>query len=65
MSKKITIVLADDELLFRQGMKAILESDQDIQILFDASDGSDLINLLRTNAEVPEIIIMDLKNLHE
>jgi len=57
----IKIVLADDELLFRQGMKAILESDQDIEVLFDASDGSNLLNLLRTASEFPEIIIMDLK----
>jgi len=60
----IKIVLADDELLFRQGMKAILESDQDIEVLFDASDGSNLLNLLRATKiirkEFPDIKIVAL-----
>ena len=61
MNDKITIALADDELLFRQGLKAILGKSNKINILFDANDGDDLMHKLRSTDELPEIIITDLK----
>ena len=36
METKITIALADDELLFRQGVIAILNKNKNLNILFDA-----------------------------
>lgn len=57
----INIAIADDELLFRQGLRAILSKQEDIKILFGASDGKDLIDQLNTANEKPEIIITDLK----
>lgn len=61
MDNSITIALADDELLFRQGLKAILSKEKHITILFDASDGHDLILQLRQAEVVPQIVITDLK----
>jgi len=61
MSDKIKIVLADDELLFRQGLKAILESNDNIEVLFDAENGEHLIQSLREAEELPEIVVTDLK----
>jgi len=61
MENKINIVLADDELLFRQGLKAILSNQDNINVLFDAKDGNDLIQQLRTVEILPEIVITDLK----
>lgn len=58
---KINIVLADDELLFLQGLKAILGNKEHINILFDAKDGNDLIQQLRTTNQLPNIVITDLK----
>ncbi len=57
----IKIAIADDELLFRQGLRAILSKQEDIKILFGASDGKDLIDQLNEASEKPEIIITDLK----
>lgn len=57
----IKIAIADDELLFRQGLRAILSKQNDIEILFGASDGKDLIEQLNSAEEKPEIIITDLK----
>lgn len=57
----IKIAIADDELLFRQGLRAILSKQQDIEILFGASDGKDLIDQLNKCDKKPEIIITDLK----
>ncbi|WP_034062645.1 response regulator transcription factor [Lacinutrix jangbogonensis] len=61
MKNKIKIVLADDELLFRQGLKAILQSHDSIDVLFDAENGEHLIQLLRNAKQLPEIVITDLK----
>ena len=58
---KIKLALADDELLFRQGVKAILGTEEVIDILFDAEDGEHLINQLREAPVLPDIVITDLK----
>jgi len=59
-SKTIKIALVDDELLFRQGLKSILGLDEEIEILFDASDGNDLLKQLKTETVLPDIIVTDL-----
>ena len=60
-NNNIKIVLADDELLFRQGVKAILGREEIFTILFDAPDGEQLINKLRLAKTLPDIVITDLK----
>ncbi|MEP0264105.1 response regulator transcription factor [Dokdonia sp.] len=61
MSNQIKIVLADDELLFRQGLRAILSREKDFDILFDATDGQDLMDQLRESEVLPDVILTDLK----
>lgn len=61
MNPKITLALADDELLFRQGLISILNKEKYLDILFDAEDGIDLMNQLRTAKQLPKIVITDLK----
>jgi DNA-binding NarL/FixJ family response regulator len=61
MQHKITLALADDELLFRQGLISILSREAYLDILFDVENGQDLITHLRTAKQLPEIIITDLK----
>ena len=61
MDNIITIAIADDELLFRQGLISILSKEKNIDILFDAQDGNDLMSKLRNANELPEIVITDLK----
>ena len=58
---KINIALADDELLFLQGLKAILGNEENINILFTAQDGEDLVQQLREAKILPEIVVTDLK----
>ncbi|HAT63616.1 MAG TPA: DNA-binding response regulator [Flavobacteriaceae bacterium] len=58
---KIKVVLADDEELFRVGMSHILSKDDELEIIFQASNGKELIEFLTTAKELPDIIIMDIK----
>lgn len=62
MNKLITIILADDEELFRKGIAFLLKREKNINIIFEASNGSELVNFLSSNPkELPDIILMDLK----
>lgn len=61
MSNQIKLVLADDELLFRQGLRAILSREKEFDVLFDATDGQDLMDQLRASEILPDVILTDLK----
>jgi DNA-binding NarL/FixJ family response regulator len=61
MEKQIEIILVDDEALFRSGIKFILEREPNIKVIFEASNGSELLNYLNRVKNLPDIILMDLK----
>lgn len=62
MSKTIQIILVDDEILFRKGISFLLGRETNIEIIFEASNGDELISFLQNNKNShPDIIIMDLK----
>jgi DNA-binding NarL/FixJ family response regulator len=58
--KTIKILLADDEPLFRNGIAFLLQREDDIEVIFEASNGSEVLEYLSGNTH-PDIIIMDLK----
>ena len=57
----IQIAIADDEGLFRRGIRLILESYPDINVLFEAENGEDLLKKIRTSADLPDVLLLDLK----
>jgi len=61
MSDIIKIAIADDEVLFRQGISFILNKEVNFDIVMQAKDGADLLTQLEASEELPEIILMDLK----
>ncbi len=61
MNSKIKIVIADDEQLFRKGIRFLLERESNFEILFEAEDGQQLVDLLKESEAIPDIILMDLK----
>jgi DNA-binding NarL/FixJ family response regulator len=52
------IVLADDHVLVRQGLKRILEGMAGLEVVGEASDGLDLLNLL--SRVTPHMVILDI-----
>jgi len=58
---KIKVAIADDEELFRVGMVYILSKDPEIEIVFEAANGKQLMNHLATNVSLPDIVIVDIK----
>ena len=61
MSAAIKIALVDDEVLFRKGIAFLLQREDNIEIIFEASNGEELTLNLEENEIKPDIIIMDLK----
>jgi len=53
-----TIVLADDHVLFRQGVKKIIEGVDGLQVVGEANDGLELLEVLKK--ETPALIILDI-----
>lgn len=52
------LVLADDHVLFRQGLERILEKKGDLEVVGGAGDGLELLNLLKKLT--PHMIILDI-----
>ena len=58
MKKTYDVILVDDHLMFRLGMKKILEASEDINVVGEASDGQELLSLL--NKVSPHMVILDI-----
>jgi len=56
--KKLKIILVDDHLLVRDGIKSLLSRSADLEIVGEASDGIELFEIL--SSVKPDIIIMDI-----
>ncbi len=55
----IKIVLADDHVLVRNGIKAMLESDHDIQVVGEANNGNEALEVAKKLH--PDILILDIR----
>lgn len=58
MSDNIRVFLCDDHTLFRQGIKKLLELEPDINIVGEASNGQETLDMLKKAG--PDVILMDI-----
>jgi DNA-binding NarL/FixJ family response regulator len=59
MYELITIGIVDDHNLYKRGLKLALSFYDDLNILFDAENGLDLLNKLESRE--PDVILLDLQ----
>jgi DNA-binding NarL/FixJ family response regulator len=57
-SLKVTIVLADDHAIVRQGLRTLLESDPQFEVVGEAANGLEAIELVKRRK--PTVLIADL-----
>jgi DNA-binding NarL/FixJ family response regulator len=58
MEGPFKILLADDHVMFRRGIRSLIQGMDDVEVVGEASDGLELLGLLR---EVqPHLVIMDI-----
>lgn len=55
----IRIVIADDHLIVRQGLRLILETEPDLELVGEATDGAEA--LARCADLKPDVVLMDLR----
>ena len=55
----INVIIADDDEIFRNGLKIIIEQDKDIKVCGLASNGNSAYDLCKT--EKPDIVLMDMQ----
>jgi len=56
--KKVRILLVEDHVVVREGTKKLLESQPDLEVVGEAGDGEEAIEL--TKQLHPEVVIMDI-----
>ncbi len=54
----IKVVIADDHHLFRQSIKSLLETTDDIQVVGEASDGQETLKLIQRKR--PDVALVDI-----
>jgi NarL family two-component system response regulator YdfI len=59
MSDLIRVLITDDHEIVREGMRLILETADDIEVVGEASDGAEALRL--AGQKQPDVILMDLR----
>jgi DNA-binding NarL/FixJ family response regulator len=55
----IRVVVADDQALVRAGFRVLIDSAPDIEVVAEAGDGAEAVDL--TRAHRPDVILMDIR----
>ena len=64
MDEKITVMLVDDQQLVRGGLKMLVDSQPDLQVVMEADDGAAAVDSYARLAEqghAPNIVLMDVR----
>lgn len=55
----VRVVLVDDQALFRAGVRMLIDSQADLEVVGEASDGREAISVVR--ATRPDVVLMDIR----
>jgi DNA-binding NarL/FixJ family response regulator len=58
--RKIRLVIADDQLLFRKGLAALIDKEEDLNLLAEADNGQELLDKLRVLPAPPDVALIDM-----
>jgi len=56
--KKITVLLADDHRILREGIRSLLEKEPDIEVVAEASEGGEAV--AKAQQLSPDLVLMDI-----
>jgi DNA-binding NarL/FixJ family response regulator len=59
---KVRVIIADDQTLFREGIKDMLADERTIEVIGEAADGKEALKLVKTLK--PNVILLDIKLPH-
>jgi DNA-binding NarL/FixJ family response regulator len=55
----IRVLVADDEAIVRDGLRAIVELEDDLEVVAEAADGAEAVELARTLG--PDVVLVDIR----
>jgi DNA-binding NarL/FixJ family response regulator len=58
-NQPIKVIIADDHVLFRSGVRAALSVKKDVELIAEADNGAQLLNLLKHME--PDVILLDIQ----
>jgi DNA-binding NarL/FixJ family response regulator len=58
-SEPIRVLVVDDHALFRRGLQMVLEQEDDIEVVGEASDGAEAV--VKATDSTPDIVLMDVR----
>jgi len=56
---KLRVVIVDDHTLFREGLRTILEMEDDIEVVADAENAEDIVELIWQTR--PDVLLLDIR----
>ena len=59
MSEQLKVMLVDDHEVVRQGLRALLEAEEDIKVVAEADNGVSAVSL--ASAHDPDVVVMDVR----
>ena len=59
MTAPIRVVLVDDQALFRAGIRMLVDSQPDLAVVGEASDGAEALTVVRPTR--PDVVLMDIR----
>lgn len=60
MARKIKILLVDDHKIIRDGIRSILESDKSINIIGEANNGAEALDIISKKKGEIQVVVMDI-----
>ena len=58
MSDRIRVLIADDHIIVRSGLRLLLEAEPDIDVVGEALDGNEALSLVEKH--LPDGVLMDI-----
>lgn len=58
MSNRIRVLIADDHIIVRSGLRLLLEAEPDIDVVGEALEGGEALNLVEK--QLPDVVLMDI-----
>src|SRR5271165_2847413 len=58
-AEPIRVLIADDHALFRRGLEMVLEAEDDIDLVGQASDGTEAVTV--AGESLPDVVLMDIR----
>ena len=58
-ARPIRVLIVDDHMLFRRGLGMVLAEEDDIELVGEASDGAEAVEI--ASETVPDVVAMDIR----